>query len=606
MTTASSGRCPPKTCCATSWTGGNVEWLRSDFQSVILNPLLSMLSARQLTNQIDYVVLCMDFPYRVTDTNGANSTTTALFYGFVPDDPAPGPGLPASCSLPSVSSNSYAGSEYPFRSVAPGTSKTNFLTVMLTSSNLAQAKPVIDGGAASDGTFPTQTVYLAKSSDVNRNIRYALFDNAVFNTRLRGNYSMQRTNADPRYSFGAILGLQSGWGQSYLLGSTSFVPGALADNLTSWGGTIFEDSGQVSIIALLNAGAAGCYGTVTEPCEYLQKFPSAQAFFYQARGFSMAECYYQSVTNPYQGLLLGEPLAAPFALAPGGAWNNLPANALLSGTTNLSLQINAADTNHPVQQVDLFVDGTFAQTLTNISPRQNNVLTVTIRGQPMPYTVPASATLPSVTTGLTALLNNTSNTNATKVRAFAHGDRIELQSFDITQLGSAGFALGHERCRQRVRAHHLRLRQPRQFPGLPLRWASALSPCCNAPSVGQLPAAERHQDQWRGGHRRSHQQCRQHQHLDARADPGERGQRHPRPPRQRRRCRGGLPQLRRLIHLPRPGSICARSPPAGTPRNSRPPFPARPPSSSSPPAPSGSIRTFPTSSRATTFTSPPA
>ena len=72
----------------------------------------------------------------------------------------------------------------------------------------------------------------------------------------------------------------------------------------------------------------------------------------------MAECYYQSVTNPYQGLLLGEPLAAPFAQPASGSWSNLPANALLSGTTNLSLQFNAADANHPVQQVDLFVDGT--------------------------------------------------------------------------------------------------------------------------------------------------------------------------------------------------------------------------------------------------------
>src|SRR5438093_3676166 len=42
---------------ATNWTGGNIEWTSNTFAEVILNPLLSMLSARQLTNQIDYVVL---------------------------------------------------------------------------------------------------------------------------------------------------------------------------------------------------------------------------------------------------------------------------------------------------------------------------------------------------------------------------------------------------------------------------------------------------------------------------------------------------------------------------------------------------------------------
>jgi uncharacterized protein (TIGR03790 family) len=420
---------PPQNLLRTSWAGGNIAWQASDFQSVILNPLLSMLSARQLTNQIDYVLLCMDFPYRVTDTTGANSTTTPLFYGFIPD--AGGQG---SCSLPAASFNSYAGSEYIFRSVAPGTSKTNFLTFMLTSSNLAQAKLVIDRGVASDSTFPTQTVYLAKSDDAARNIRYVLFDNAIFNTRLRGNYAMQRTNVNTSNFFGYIGGYENGYQTG--VPATNFAPGALADQLTSYGGELYEQSDHTTALQFLNAGAAGSYGTVIEPCAYLAKFPSPQLYFCQARGFTAAECYYQNVTNPYQGLLLGEPLAAPFAQPPGGSWSNLPANALLSGSTNLSLQFNAPDPAHPVQQVDLFVDGILAQTLTNIPPRQNNILTVTIRGHAMPYTVLAGATLQTATTGLTALLNGSGNTSITKAQAFAHGDRIELQSTDLTLPGS--------------------------------------------------------------------------------------------------------------------------------------------------------------------------
>jgi len=334
--------------------------------------------------------------------------------------------------LPNASSNRYAGSEHLFRSVAPGISKTNFLVTMLTSSNLTQAKQVVDRGVASDGTFPTQIVYLAKSGDVARNIRYTLFDNAIFNTRLRGDYSMVRTNADAPNNLGYILGYENGR-QSISAPPVIFAPGALADQLTSYGGCLYDVPDHTTALVFLNAGAIGSYGTVVEPCAYAQKFPAAQAYFYQSRGFTMAECYYQSVTNPYQGVLVGEPLAAPFARPPAGSWSNLPANALLRGTTNLSLQVNAADALHPIQQVDLFVDGTFAQTLTNIPPRQNNTLNVTIRGRAMAYTVPASATIQSVAAGLTAVLNATSNTNATRVRAFAHGDRIELQSFDFSQ-----------------------------------------------------------------------------------------------------------------------------------------------------------------------------
>ncbi len=430
---------PPQNVLRTSWTGGNVSWQKSDFQSVILNPLLAMLTARQLRTQTDYVLLSMDFPYRVETggglgVNGTNSTTSALFYGFKADYPPQI--IPGSCSLPDASSNAYAGSECVFRSVAPGSSRTNFLAVMLTSSNLDQAKLVIDEAVAGDGTFPTQTVYLAKSSDVFRNLRYPLFDNAVFNTRLRGNCSVQRTTGDPAYSYGAILGLESGWGNPYVIGNSTFVPGGLADILTSWSGTLFENSGQINLLMLLGYGVTGCYGTVIEPCDYLPKFPSPQNYFYQARGFSMAECYYQSVTNPYQGLLVGEPLVAPFALPPAGAWAGLPPNALLSGITNLSLQINAADEIHPVQQVDLFVDGTFLQTLTNIPPQNNNVLYVTLNGYPTNYTVPAGATILSVAANLTLRLNQAAYSNATKVQAVAYGDRIELRSLDRTRSGA--------------------------------------------------------------------------------------------------------------------------------------------------------------------------
>jgi uncharacterized protein (TIGR03790 family) len=429
---------PPQNVLRSAWRGGNVAWQKSDFQAYLLNSVLAMLSARQLTNQIDYVLLCMDFPYRVENggsltTSGTNSTTSALFYGFKTDYP---PQInPGSCSVPGASYNAYAGSECVFRSVAPGISKTNFLTVMLTASNLASAKQVIDRAVAGDGTFPTQTAYLAKSSDLFRNLRYALFDNAVFNTRLCGNCAVQRISSDPSYYLGAVLGLQSGWGNPYVLGNTSFVPGALADNFTSWGGTLFEYTGQLNILVLLDAGAAGCYGTVIEPCSYVTKFPSPQDYFYQARGFSMAECYYQSVSNPYQGLLMGDPLAAPFALHASGAWSSLPANALLSGTTNLSLQITAADANHPVQQVDLFVDGVFARTLTNVAPQANNVLYVTLNGYPTNYIVPAGATIGSVVSNLTLRLNQASYAGAAKVQAVAFGDRIELRSLDRSRAG---------------------------------------------------------------------------------------------------------------------------------------------------------------------------
>ena len=421
---------PPQNYLRLNWTGNTQSWSLSDFDTYLDNPLLAMLASRQLTNQIDYVVLSMDIPFEVVDgiSPTAESTTSCLFYG-----PKPDPNQP--CSMANGSTNRYAGSEAIFRSTPPISASSNsFLVTMITASNLPMAKLVIDSGVAGDSTFPSQTVYLAKSTDAARNVRFVSFDNAIFNTRLRGNYNMQRIASYGIGGLGYILGAQSG-AYYYGLGGTAFAPGSMADNLTSYGGALFQSTGgQLSILSFTAAGAAGTYGTVSEPCNFLGKFPSAQNYFYQARGFSLAECYYQSVTNPYQGLIVGEPLSAPFAQPATGSWLNLPANARLSGLTNLSLQLNASDPAHPLEQVDLFVDGLWQRTLTNLPPSQNNLLYVTLNGVTTNYTIPAGANLLTVASNLTARLNAKSST--TKVAAFAHGDRIELQSTDATKLGS--------------------------------------------------------------------------------------------------------------------------------------------------------------------------
>ena len=421
-----------------TWTGSNVWWTRSEFETCLLNPLVSMLASRGLTNQVDYVLLSMDFPYQVKANSGANygenSTTSALFYGFKTND------CPAcqwfGCTLPDYTLNLYAGSESIFRQTPPVAAGSNsWLATMLTSSNLAQAQAIIDHGLAGDGSFPTQTVWLAKSSDVFRNIRYLEFDNTIFDARVSGDFSIVRTNIDPPIGLTNQLGYMNGHYQ-FTIVSNAFVPGAMADSLTSYGGLILTPNDHTALLVFLNAGASGSYGTVVEPCHYLEKFPSPQDYFYQARGFSLAECYYQSLVNPYQGLIVGEPLAAPFARPPDGVWVNLPTNSVLSGTTNLTLQCTAGASNRPVQQVDLFLDGTWLQTLTNILPASGNQLYVTINGCTTNYMVPTNATLKSVASGLADVLNRPTFVQQSKAQAVAYGDRIGLQFTDINTSGA--------------------------------------------------------------------------------------------------------------------------------------------------------------------------
>ena len=431
----------------TGWTGGAISWLECDFESDLLNPLLAMISSRGLTNQAEIVLLSMDIPYRVVSGDSLNGTTSALFYGFKTNTAPPPipPGLPDTCSLPDESTNSYAYSELPFALAQPETASTNaFLAVMLTDTNLAQAQSTLARGAASDGSIPAQTVYLEKTSDSTRNVRFMLFDNAIQECRARGDNMVTRTNSDST-AFTGALGLDTGLA-NLSLPTNAFVPGAVADSLTSYGGAIFESSsGQTPLLAFLEAGASGSYGTVYEPCAYTYKFPNPMVYFYQNRGFCLAEAYYQSLRNPFEGLIVGEPLSAPFARPGSATWNAPAEGSVLSGLSTFNLSFSAADANLPLAQVDLFVDGGFVETVTNLPPSAGNVLSVTIGGVTTNYTVANGDSLGSAALGLASAL--TAQEHATGVQAEAVGDRLVLRSQIVATPGSqisvqAGAAIG--------------------------------------------------------------------------------------------------------------------------------------------------------------------
>jgi hypothetical protein len=91
-----------------------------------------------------------------------------------------------------------------------------------------------------------------------------------------------------------------------------FLPGAVADHLTSFGGCL-TDSHQMSALRWLEAGATGSYGTVVEPCASPAKFPNPGVFLqHYLQGETLMEAYWKSVRMPGEGIFIGEPLAAPF------------------------------------------------------------------------------------------------------------------------------------------------------------------------------------------------------------------------------------------------------------------------------------------------------
>jgi hypothetical protein len=85
-------------------------------------------------------------------------------------------------------------------------------------------------------------------------------------------------------------------------------PGAICDNLTSFGGVLdpamdyqpaSDIQPQTSLSEFLRAGAAGACGTVVEPFLLTEKFPLPSLQVHYARGCSLAEAFYQSLYCPF-------------------------------------------------------------------------------------------------------------------------------------------------------------------------------------------------------------------------------------------------------------------------------------------------------------------
>ncbi|MBS1212257.1 MAG: uncharacterized protein H6R26_873 [Proteobacteria bacterium] len=183
--------------------------------------------------------------------------------------------------------------------------------MMLAGQTFLDVKALIVRGVAADFTYPKGTGYLVNTKDKSRTVRSVFFDNTV---RLLGDaLRLERVDADAIRGKKDVLFYFTGLVSVPGLSSLKFLPGAMADHLTSTGGQL-TDSHQMSSLRWLEAGATGSYGSVVEPCNHLAKFPHpGVAIAHYAEGDTLIEAYWKSVAWPGEGVFIGEPLARPFA-----------------------------------------------------------------------------------------------------------------------------------------------------------------------------------------------------------------------------------------------------------------------------------------------------
>jgi len=283
---------------------------------------------RQTPDDVQAYAITWAAPYRV----GCMSITTAFTFGFDT----------RFCSQQRCAPTRHS-SYFRRPSATPYTDYGIRPTIAIAAENFQDARKLIDRGVRSDQTRPAGTAYLVSTSDRARNVRSRIYTTVAarmadwINTRVVESDALQNTNDILFYFTGRV--------SVPYLDTLQFVPGAIADHLTSSGGKL-TNSSQMSALRWLEAGATGSYGTVVEPCALTGKFPNPGILMdVYGAGRTLLQAYWQSVQQPGEGIFIGEPLATPFD---GFSLENTGDSILLTTRTLLAGRYQLAYSKGPI------------------------------------------------------------------------------------------------------------------------------------------------------------------------------------------------------------------------------------------------------------------
>jgi uncharacterized protein (TIGR03790 family) len=251
---------------------------------------------RQLPVATEALLLVWSEPYAA----GCMSVTSAFTAGYAPEFCEPG------CAPTRMSPlyDSAGWDAYPAWGWRPA--------MLLPADDEELARALIDRGVRADGTHPTGTVYLIRTGDKARSVRAPRFP--LVQAELGRSIGIVQLLTPVLGDVPSVLGYFTGVVRVEEINRLHFIPGGMADHLTSTGG-VLDGTSQMSALEWLRQGATASYGTVSEPCNHLGKFPDPLVLLrHYTAGDTILQAYWKSVAMPGQGLFVGEPLARPFSM----------------------------------------------------------------------------------------------------------------------------------------------------------------------------------------------------------------------------------------------------------------------------------------------------
>ncbi len=248
----------------------------------------------RLPSSVQSLALVWSRPYAV----GCMSVTTAIAAGYRPEFCEPGCGLTA--QNPLFDSDDWL----------PADTVGWWPAMLLPSADSELAQALIERGLRAEHGNTPGTVYLERTADTARNVRAATYPRVELTAG--DSVHIVELSAPIAHELPDAIAFFTGAERVDDLAAIHFLPGAVADHLTSTGGVLYGGS-QMSALAWLAQGATASYGSVSEPCNRLEKFPDIEVFLkHYVHGETVMEAYWKSVKMPGQGLFIGEPLASPY------------------------------------------------------------------------------------------------------------------------------------------------------------------------------------------------------------------------------------------------------------------------------------------------------
>jgi hypothetical protein len=294
---------------------------RADFTTLIWEPVQRTIRERQLQDHILAWAYSADFPVILENDPPVSLTGITLVRNQLPEAEAirggryvsplfAGPGQRSPDKSPPRSLEQFTihlATNMPLPSMVLGHAGARGETLSDITERLRLT-------ALADGTAPQGQVCFLVSDDIRSTCRSWQYPAAVEELKALGVNASVASNPPGRPH--RLIGLMMGAQRPAVASMGELVAGSMAEHLTSFGG-VFGTWDQTKMTAWLRAGAAGSAGTVTEPMAIWTKFPHARFFVHYASGCSLLESFSQALASPLQTLLIGDPLARPWARQPG-------------------------------------------------------------------------------------------------------------------------------------------------------------------------------------------------------------------------------------------------------------------------------------------------